>query len=163
MIRLADPYQPQARVVLGAASGGSTSTTCSSCVVTLLASGVVAEMAFAAAARRQGEAGQPQTADMAAQADPDAAPQPAPDRAARAARVPGLGLLVPVMLGLATWMSLYGGSGLLIPLALGGVVALFVYACDRAGSGRGAWVGIAFVLGVALATALEMFVWMSSL
>lgn len=175
MIRLPDPHQPQAQSMLGAAGGGSTSTTCSSCIVTLVGSGVLAGEVFARAARHQlplAQSAEPaqsapsaDIADSAQSADHTAAPGSAVQQPARftpeAARAWGWG--VPALLLLSAALMAVGvGRGVML-LTVGGVLALcaHVYGRIQQRPGHGVLVGIGLMAVLAVAAAVEVFLWIT--
>ena len=175
MIRLPDQFDPRAQATLHAtavAGGGSTSTTCSSCVVTAVGSGLLAGEMFATAARAHLPShttpDMDDSAPISAVNPPASEPAPAPPPAVEPlgvgqARV--LGWLIPVLLVAPVVVTGVTDSGIAIAalLGIGGAIGAFthVYSKTQNAPGKGAALGIAFVIGLVVAAAFEMFLWVS--
>ncbi|MDO5692509.1 MAG: hypothetical protein Q4G70_08500 [Pseudomonadota bacterium] len=161
MLRLPDQFDPQARVAPDAhavAGGGSTSTTCSSCVVTLLGTSVLAGEVFASAAKGQG------TADNTSHAAPPEPPQPHRKLGTIRARLLGWAT-APALLALVG-LSFQADAqlvGLALLLAVGGFVAIsaYVYGATQGRPGKGVAIGIGLLVLALAVSVLEMLAWLS--
>ena len=186
MYRLPTQFDANAsRQDLAAAGGGSTSTTCSSCIVTLLGTSVLSAVVLGSlqpmAPAAPGSAAQAtaNTGDSDSGAQPPAPLQePAitvdPDLGRAATPVipvAGLSRTTRVLLGLfALPLAAVGGGvlGVANPIfgvfaAVGLFVAIYAIVHERSGRslGRGIGIGICLLLGLFAAGALEMVLWLS--
>lgn len=154
MYRIPNQFDPRAQATLSAAGGGSTSTTCSSCVVTLGVAVLGPVVLFS---------------QLAASQPPEAVPAadvPAPARLSKThailwgLAVPVGALTLPGGLLLALGGSL--GLGLLVMLTLGAWVCVFAHVYERTQgrSGKGVGIGIASLVGLVVMAAIEMAVWL---
>lgn len=184
MYRLPTQFDANAsRQDLAAAGGGSTSTTCSSCIVTLLGTSVLSAvvlgkldpLAPTAASADAGATRETVDAGEAVDRLPPPAPLPEPQPSQRApSAVPGGGLsrTSRALLGLfALPLAALGGGifmgtanpvfGLFV--AVGLYVGVYALVYERSGRslGRGIWIGIVLLLGLFAVGAFEMMLWLS--
>jgi len=176
MYRLPSQFDPAARHDgMSAAGGGSTSTTCSSCVVTLGAASVLTARLFAA--RVPGVVAVPgaTTVDPVAPASADSVVPPPPgsepliDAQSRPVIARGglilLGLFALPIAAVAALVAgtMQFGFGAIVGIAV--FIGLYCWAYERSGRsvGRGAAVAIAMLVGIVLASAAEMAVWLGAI
>lgn len=175
MYRLPSQFDPAARHDgMSAAGGGSTSTTCSSCVVTLGAASVLSARLFSArvpgvVASPDAKAGEPQTPLSSDNAAPPSVPEPLIDAQSRPVIARG-GLIVLGLFALpiAAVAALVAGSmqlGFGAIVGIGVFIGIYCWAYERSGRsvGRGAAIAIAMLVGIVLASAAEMAVWLSAM
>lgn len=187
MYRLPTQFDASAsRQDLAAAGGGSTSTTCSSCIVTLLGTSVLSAVVLrglepiAPAANTEAHA----TVDSSGIDTGVGTPPPASPQEQAIALDPGLPQtdtsIVPVAGMSRTSRTLLGvfalplaaiGGGFFMSfanpifglfVAVGLYVAIFAIVHERSGRSlaRGIGIGIALLLGLFAASALEMVIWL---
>lgn len=176
MYRMPSQFDPDGRQdSLAAAGGGSTSTTCTSCVVTLGAASVITATIFSDLGER------PPQPNPLEGLEPESVPEVRPPSQQEAhSGIPAFvrdrppmtvgarRLLGALALGLAT---LAGLAGLAVGLGFGAIlfcavyIGIFctVYERARRSPGRGAIVAVVMLAAIGVCAAFEMYVWMSNL
>ncbi|WP_144637707.1 hypothetical protein [Bordetella genomosp. 13] len=186
MYRLPTQFDPAGRQDdLSAAGGGSTSTTCSSCVLTLGAFSTVTAMMFvglapppnAAARRPEGEpdgldvppdppAGTAHAREGAGAMPPSRIPDSnlpaAPMSAGKRGTLGAVSLLIALAAGVAC-AFVHPMFGVLA--FLGSYVAIYctVYERSNLSAARGAGIGILMLVAIVICGLFEMYVWMQNL
>lgn len=171
MYRLPTQFDPAGRQEdLSAAGGGSTSTTCSSCVATLGVASATTAMIFHSLGAAAAPAAQRPPTEAPAS---EAAPAPSGLPAAPPATVPPMSASKRTTLGAtALLMALAAGAacaflhpmfGALAFLATYLSIFCIVYERSRLSAARGAGIGILMLIAVVVFGLAEMYIWMQNL